>query len=131
MLQPPYKPLAPLSVFFRRLGKSIALSLLIVVCTLMLGIAGYHWICDLDWIDAILNASMILGGMGPVNTVHTNGGKLFASAYALFCGLVIVVSMGFVLAPILHRMMHTFHLDELDDEELPRTPKNPPAARDA
>lgn len=131
MFRRPHPRLAPLSVFIRRLGKSVAFSTLIVFCTLILGIAGYHWIGELDWIDAVLNASMILGGMGPVNTVQTDAAKLFASGYALFCGLVIVVTMGIVLAPILHRMLHAFHLDELEDEQINQARKDPPAARNS
>ena len=86
-----------------------ALALLFV--TLGIGMAGYHWLEDQTWIDAYLNASMILGGMGPVAELHTSSGKLFAGTYALFAGLVFVLAIGLVLAPVLHRGMHRFHLD--------------------
>lgn len=117
MIERPLPRLAPLSVFIRRLAFSIGLSALLVSGTLLIGVFGYHWLGGLDWIDALLNSSMILGGMGPVDRLTSNAGKLFASAYALFCGLVLVGAMGLVLAPILHRMLHKFQLDERDYEQ--------------
>lgn len=78
---------------------------------LFIGIAGYHWIAGLKWIDALLDASMILGGMGPVTPLTTNAAKVFASAYALFSGLVFIAVMGIVLSPIVHRVLHKFHVD--------------------
>jgi hypothetical protein len=86
-----------------------------VVCVALgIGILGYHTFePDMDWIDATLNASMILGGMGPVKTdLSTAGSKLFASAYALFSGIVFIGVMGIVLAPFAHRLLHHFHLEE-------------------
>jgi hypothetical protein len=114
MFGPPKTQLAPVPVFLRRLFFWSLLASVLVFGTLLLGIAGYHWIAGLEWIDSLLNASMILGGMGPVNELKTNAGKIFASVYAIFCGLVLVGAMGLVLAPILHRMLHKFHLDERD-----------------
>ncbi len=67
-----------------------------------------------DWVDALLEASMILGGMGPINSLSTTGAKLFASAYALFSGLIFIAIMGIILAPVTHRMLHKFHIDEND-----------------
>ena len=84
----------------------------LLLLTLLLGMAGYHWLEGLSWIDAYLNAAMILGGMGPVAELHTRAGKLFAGTYALFAGLVFVVGIGVVMAPVLHRAVHRFHLDE-------------------
>jgi hypothetical protein len=110
----PNTKLAPLKVFLRRLFFWFLLSAGLVFGTLLIGIAGYHWIAGLAWIDSLLNASMILGGMGPVDELKTNAAKVFASGYALFCGLVLVGAMALVLAPILHRMLHKFHLDEQD-----------------
>lgn len=81
----------------------------VVAATLGMGILGYHWLEGLPWIDALLNASMILGGMGPVNPLHTTVGKLFASAYALFSGVVFIGIMGLILAPFVHRLLHRFH----------------------
>ena len=87
-------------------------ALALLLLTLAIGMAGYHGLEDQGWIDAYLNASMILGGMGPVAELHTSGGKAFAGTYALFAGLVFVLAIGVVLAPVLHRAMHRFHLDE-------------------
>lgn len=85
-----------------------------------IGVLGYHGTEGLPWLDALVNASMILGGMGPVNELHTNAGKLFASAYALFSGLVFVVAMGVLFVPVFHRFLHRFHIgtDEEEGEHL-------------
>ena len=82
--------------------------------SLGIGILGYHLLENLSWIDSLLNASMILGGMGPVAVVKTDAGKIFASAYALFSGVVFLVVVGLVFAPLIHRALHRFHLDEDD-----------------
>jgi hypothetical protein len=84
----------------------------LVLSTLGIGMAGYHFLEGLSWIDAYVNAAMILGGMGPVDQLHTTAGKLFAGTYALYAGLVFLLGIGVVLAPVLHRAMHRFHLDE-------------------
>ena len=84
---------------------------LLSAIVLFIGVSGYHWIGGFGWIDSLLEASMILGGMGPVNPIRTTGGKLFASGYALFSGLAFIALIGIVLAPVVHRMLHTFHAD--------------------
>jgi len=84
----------------------------VIAGSLALGVCGYHFLERLPWIDALLNASMILGGMGPVDPVRTTGGKLFASFYALFSGLVIIGVAGLMLAPVVHRYLHKFHIEE-------------------
>ncbi len=89
----------------------VLVALALLFSTLAIGMGGYHWLEDQTWIDAYLNATMILGGMGPVSELHTAGGKLFAGTYALFAGLVFVLAIGVVVAPVLHRAMHRFHLD--------------------
>ena len=109
--------LAPFSVFVKRLGISIIISVFLILVALVIGIAGYHWIADFNWVDSLLNASMILGGMGPVDKLQTTGAKIFASIYALFCGVVFIGVMGVVISPILHRMLHRFHIDEGDVKE--------------
>jgi len=91
----------------------VAIALL--AASLGIGILGYHIIEGFSWVDAILNASMILGGMGPVNELHTVAGKLFASFYALFSGSVFLVIAGIVIAPVAHRFLHRLHLEEPDD----------------
>jgi hypothetical protein len=109
--------LAPFSVFIKRLGFSILISSLFILVTLATGIAGYHWIAGFGWVDSLLNASMILGGMGPVGELQTTGAKIFASIYALLSGLVFVGVMGVIISPILHRMLHRIHIDEGDIKE--------------
>ena len=84
----------------------------IILGSLTIGVLGYHLLEGLPWLDALLNASMILGGMGPVDALRTDGGKLFASIYALYSGLVVLVAAGILLAPIAHRVMHRMHMDE-------------------
>lgn len=106
-----HERLAPLTVFIRRLLSSLGLGASMIVVALAVGIVGYHWIAGFGWIDSLLEASMILGGMGPVNPLSTNKAKLFASAYALFSGLVFIAIMGVVLAPVIHRILHSFHLE--------------------
>ncbi|MBB5040269.1 hypothetical protein HNQ64_004550 [Prosthecobacter dejongeii] len=85
---------------------------------LMIGILGYRYIADMSWVDSLLNASMILGGMGPMGELKSDAAKIFASAYALFSGLVFISVMGIVLAPAAHRALHLFHLDEDDSKIL-------------
>ena len=106
--------LAPLSVFVRRMAASVGLAGILIAVALLMGIMGYHHIAQFAWVDSILEASMILGGMGPINPLITTGAKIFASGYALFSGLVFIAVMGIVLAPITHRMLHTFHVDDED-----------------
>jgi len=109
-----HEKLAPLLVFIRRLVGSVAIAGILIVVALLIGIMGYHHIAQLGWVDSILEASMILGGMGPVNSLVTTEAKLFASGYALFSGLVFIAVMGIVIAPITHRMLHQFHIDDED-----------------
>ena len=104
--------LIPRRVFLGRLTKHALGAIALVFGTLGVGMAGYHWLEGLSWIDAYVNAAMILGGMGPVAELHTAAGKLFAGSYALFAGIVFLVGVGVVLAPILHRAMHRFHLGD-------------------
>ena len=103
--------LATRAVFLRRLLRHVGWAIGLVGGSLALGVLGYHALEDLPWIDALLNASMLMGGMGPVDALHTSAGKLFASAYALYCGLVLLVAVGILLAPAVHRMLHRFHLE--------------------
>jgi hypothetical protein len=98
--------------FLRRLSRHAAVAFALVAGSLSIGVLGYHFFEHLPWIDALLNASMILGGMGPVDPVKTTAGKLFASLYALYSGLVVLVTAGIVFAPIFHRFLHRFHLQE-------------------
>ena len=89
-----------------------ATAIALVLVSLMLGMAGYEYFEQLPWRDAFLNSAMLLGGMGPVNAPQTNGGKLFAGLYALYAGLVFLVSAALILTPIVHRVMHKFHWEQ-------------------
>ncbi len=109
------QPLASRRVFAQRLARNSLIGLAMLLIALGIGVLGYHLLEDLSWIDALLNASMILGGMGPVDALHTTAGKLFASVYALFSGVVFIASMGVLAAPIFHRFMHHFHLEVGED----------------
>jgi hypothetical protein len=109
-----HEKLAPLSVFVRRMAVSAAMAGILIAVALLIGIMGYHHLAGFDWVDSILEASMILGGMGPVNPLVTTGAKMFAAGYALFSGLVFIAIMGIVVAPITHRMLHQFHIDDED-----------------
>lgn len=105
------KPLVSRRIFLGRLARSAALAAAIVVGSLAAGVLGYRGLEHLSWVDALLNASMILGAMGPIDPVRTTAGKLFASVYALYSGLLFVVVAGIVLAPAVHRLLHTFHVE--------------------
>jgi len=105
------EPVLPLSRFLVRLASSATASFLLVGSSLVAGMLGYHVLERLSWIDAFLNASMLLGGMGPVNSPATFAGKLFAGLYALYCGLVVIVVAGLLLAPVLHRVLHRLHAE--------------------
>jgi hypothetical protein len=117
MFERRHERLAPLGVFIRRMLSSLEIALGMIFVALAIGIAGYHLIAGFNWIDSLLEASMILAGMGPVNPLTTDGAKVFASLYALFSGLVFIGIMGVVLTPLAHRMMHKFHLDNKDREK--------------
>jgi hypothetical protein len=106
------QPLAKKSVFAKRLALNGLIGLFLLFFSLGIGMIGYHFLENLSWIDSLLNASMILGGMGPVNPLQTNAGKIFASFYALYSGVVLLASVGILATPIFHRFLHHFHLAE-------------------
>jgi hypothetical protein len=114
MFERRHEKLAPISVFVKRIAASVVMAGILIAVALFIGITGYHWIAGFDWVDSLLEASMILGGMGPFNPLTTTEAKMFASGYALFSGLVFIAVLGIVLAPVTHRMLHTFHIDEED-----------------
>ena len=101
---------------------SAALAGALIAFSLGLGMAGYHWIAGLGWVDALLNAAMILTGMGPVDPMRTTAAKLFASAYAIFSGVAFLTSVGVLLAPLAHRFLHHFHL-EVEEEMRGKPPR--------
>lgn len=102
-------PVLPRAKWLRRICNSAWLAFIIVSIALVGGVCGYHLIAGLGWVDSILEASMILGGMGAIAPMTTDAAKLFASFYALLSGLIIVSTTGIILAPFLHRLMHHFH----------------------
>src|SRR4051794_34397356 len=99
------QPLLPFRAFLGRLALSTSVGLAIVAVSLLIGMAGYHLLLNLGWIDAFLNASMLLGGMGPIDPPRTAAGKLFAGLYALYCGLAVIGVAGVVFAPLYHRFL--------------------------
>lgn len=107
-------PLATPSLFVKRIVGSLVVALVLILVALAIGIAGYRFIAGFGWIDSLLEASMILGGMGPVNQLTNDTAKIFASVYALFSGLILIALMGIILSPVAHRVMHKFHVDEKD-----------------
>ena len=123
------RPLAPSRVFLRHFARNASIALPVIAASLFLGVLGYHTLGELSWIDALLNASMILTGMGPVDHLNTDAGKLFASAYALFSGIAFLSSVGVLMAPVVHRFLHRFHLDL--EEDLADEPQGTEPARPA
>ncbi len=114
------QPLVPRPIFIRRVALYLGFSLLIIGVSLAIGVLGYRYTENMSWLEALLNASMLLGGMGPVDTPQTVAGKLFASFYALFSGMIFLVAVGVLIAPIFHRFLHSFHLapDDVHEAEL-------------
>jgi len=110
------QPLAPVHVYYRRLWKNFFFALLILAFCLLIGVIGYKLtIPEFDWYDSLLNASMILSGMGPVidpGIILTKAAKVFASCYALFSGVMFITTIGIILAPIAHRFFHKLHLED-------------------
>lgn len=104
-------PLLHWRSFLRRLVLSAMLGFSLVVLSLFVGMLGYHHFENLPWVDAFVNAAMILSGMGPVNPMQTNHGKIFAGFYALYSGLVLILIAGIIFAPVVHRFLHKFHLE--------------------
>lgn len=102
--------------FVRRLTRNMLIGTGIVLGSLLAGMIGYHYFESLPWLDAYLNASMVLSGMGPVNPLQTEGGKIFAASYALFSGAVFLVSIAIIFSPVFHRIIYKFHMEDIEDE---------------
>lgn len=111
-----HQRLLPARAFYARMARSGLVTVGIVAFSLLLGSAGYHYLGDLPWIDALLNASMILTGMGPVDPLKTAGAKLFATFYALYSGIAFLTMVAVLMAPLLHRFLHRFHLEVREDD---------------
>lgn len=109
------QPLVPRAKFVLRLLRQTLIAGGIIAASLGLGAVGYHVTEGFDWVDSIMNAAMILTGMGPSSPLYTTSGKLFATGYALFSGIVFLTTAALVLGPVFHRLMHRFHLQATDD----------------
>jgi hypothetical protein len=96
-------------------ARAFAAAGVLLVLALMIGIIGYRFVAGLSWVDSILEASMILTGMGPVATLTSTGAKLFASVYALLSGTVFLIATGIIVSPVIHRVLHRFHVERGDD----------------
>src|SRR5438067_4346478 len=117
MFEVRHAPLASREVFAQRLLRHLGFTAAIIGGSLVVGIAGYRSLEGMPWIDAYLNAAMLLGGMGPVGPeLHTQAGKLFAGAYALYSGLLVIAAASIILAPMFHRFVHRFHLEEEEEK---------------
>jgi hypothetical protein len=103
--------LLPPIAFYKRLIVFGLLSLTVILCSLIIGIWGYMSFEGMAPIDAFLNAAMLMGGMGPVGILHTDGGKIFAGFYAMYCGFILIFSVALFMTPIFHRLLHHFHLE--------------------
>jgi hypothetical protein len=117
------RPLLPRKASYARFAWSVATTTGIVAFSLFMGSAGYHYLGDLPWIDALLNASMILAGMGPVDPIHSPAAKIFASFYALYSGITFLTMVAILMAPLLHRFLHKFHLEIEEDDKASDRPK--------
>ena len=106
------QPLLPRRLFLIRLLRHILFAIGVLTMSLAIGMVGYHFLEKMNFVDSMLNASMILGGMGPVGELKTAGGKIFASLYALFSGVIFLVVVGIIIAPLAHRLLHRLHLEE-------------------
>ena len=111
------KPLLPRKKFLVRVFRYAAFSLMLIGFSLGIGVVGYHYTNDLNWLDALLNASMILTGMGPVDPIETDGGKWFASIYSIFSGVAFLSTVAVFLSPLVHRFMHKLHLDSKETKD--------------
>ena len=105
-----HQPLLSRRAFALRLAAHAFATVLFIGASLLGGMAGYRYLEGMPWIDAFANAAMILSGMGPLIALQTWSGKLFAGCYALYCGLAVIVAMGLILGPVMHRLLHRFHL---------------------
>ena len=105
------RPVLSRKDFVKRMLRSFGIASGLIALSLFGGMCGYHFLEDMPWIDAFVNAAMILGGMGPVDPLKTDSGKIFAGCYALYSGLIVIVSAGVLFAPAMHRMLHKLHAE--------------------
>ena len=116
MFGKPNPKLLPRKEFIRRLGWSVATGGILILFSLTGGLFGYHFVCGLAWMDAFLDAAMILSGMGPMSALSTPAAKLFAGCYAIYCGIALIGTTGVIMAPVIHRALHKFHLEDSDQK---------------
>jgi hypothetical protein len=109
------QPVVSFGAFLRRMGVSLAMAGILIGGSLLIGMTGYRWLEGMSVVDAYLNASMLLGGMGQVGELKTDAGKIFAATYALYCGVALIVTTGIILAPVVHRVLHALHADDDGD----------------
>lgn len=112
MFERKHEPLISRRRFILRMARSLGFGLCLLCASLGTGMLGYHLLEDLPWIDAFLNASMIMSGMGPVATLKSDAGKLFAGLYALYCGMALITAAAIILTPVVHRFFHRFHMED-------------------
>ena len=112
-----HEPLVSREVFLQRLGRNALVALSIIGASLVVGIVGYRTLEGMEWIDAFVESAMLLGGMGPIHAPASVAGKLFAGVYALYSGILVIATAGIILAPIFHRLLHSLHLEDDDDEK--------------
>ena len=115
------EPLLPPRMFYARLARGAGIGFLIIVCSLAVGMAGYHWFEHMSWLDSFENAAMILSGMGPVGQLQSAAGKFFAGCYALYSGLALITTVGVIFVPVFHRFLHKFHLEIKQSERSKKT----------
>jgi hypothetical protein len=107
-----HQQLLPPKAFAWRLARNFTAASALIFVSLLAGMLGYHHFENMEWIDAFVNAAMILSGMGPVTPMQTWGGKFFAGCYALYSGLALILATGIIFAPLLHRLLHRFHMED-------------------
>lgn len=110
------KKLPHRSHYISSLLKSFGVSMFIISVSLGIGVVGYHYFFNISWLDSLVNASMILTGMGPVDKAETDGAKIFSSIYAIYSGVAFLTSVAVIFSPVVHRFLHQFHIDLEDDE---------------
>jgi len=111
------KPLLPRKVYLQRIIRNACMGVGVIFTSLFIGMLGYHCFEKMGWIDAFVNAAMILSGMGPVSTLQTDGGKIFAGCYALFSGIALITILGLIFAPVVRRFLHKYHLEFMDEDD--------------
>lgn len=118
-----HEALATREDFVRRVVRSVLVGTGFVTASLAIGMCGFHFSERLAWLDAFVNAAMLLSGMGPLHVPVTDGGKVFAGLYAIYCGFAVLIGAAIIFAPIIHRAMHHFHLDNDEQADKPAAGK--------